>query len=40
MRLPDDFWSVNEGAPGVGGIAAAFLVFAGLIIAIPALIWV
>jgi hypothetical protein len=27
MRLPDDFFSVNEDEPGVGGMILALLVF-------------
>lgn len=26
MRLPDDFWSVNEDEPGIGGVVIAALV--------------
>ena len=27
MKLPDDFWSVNEDEPGLGGLLLAFCVF-------------
>lgn len=28
IRLPDDFWAVNEDEPGLWGFIAAFAVFA------------
>ena len=34
MRLPDDFWSVNENEPGIGGIIVALAVFILCLVAI------
>ena len=44
MRLPDDFWAVNEddATATLGGLIAAFFVFAlffGAILSIVVLVW-
>ena len=42
MNLPDDFWSVNEDEPGLGGTIVALVIFVLLVVAIladVALVW-
>lgn len=34
MKLPDNFWSVNEDEPGIGGLIAGFAVFVLFLLAV------